>query len=136
MFLDSETIFFDFSDLRNSRKIAQLICVNRKNKKIQRSDELNKILKPLYNDSYKNKFLARVYQAIRIEVNNEINALKKIKQEHPTSEENQKTKQKISKAVAPLFISNPFKAKASSKKDSIWQTHPPLNKRIEVLERM
>jgi 16S rRNA (cytosine1402-N4)-methyltransferase len=71
-------IFFDFSDLRNSRKIAQLICVNRKNKKIQRSDELNKILKPLYNDSYKNKFLARVYQAIRIEVNNEINALKKM----------------------------------------------------------
>ena len=37
-------IFFDFSDLRNSRKIAQLICVNRKNKKIQTSDELNKIL--------------------------------------------------------------------------------------------
>tara|TARA_A100001388_G_scaffold113000_1_gene83025 strand:+ start:1213 stop:2106 length:894 start_codon:yes stop_codon:yes gene_type:complete len=71
-------IFFDFSDLRNSRKIAQLICLNRKNKKIQTSNELNKILKPLYTDSYKNKFLARVYQAIRIEVNNEINALKKM----------------------------------------------------------
>ena len=71
-------IFYNFSDLRNSRKIAQLICVNRKNKKIQTSDELNKILKPLYTDSYKNKFLARVYQAIRIEVNDEINSLKKM----------------------------------------------------------
>ena len=35
---------------------------------------------------------------------------------------------KVSKAVAPLFISNPFK--------NAFSTHPPLEKRIEVLERM
>jgi heat shock protein HtpX len=36
--------------------------------------------------------------------------------------------QKISKAMEPLFISNPFRGWGS--------THPPLEKRIEVLKRM
>ncbi|MFH1607882.1 MAG: M48 family metallopeptidase [archaeon] len=35
---------------------------------------------------------------------------------------------KVSKAVAPLFFSNPFKGLSS--------THPPIEKRIEMLERM
>lgn len=51
-----------------------------------------------------------------------IGALKKIKNEHSPPEK------KVSKAVAPLFFSNPLKNLAS--------THPPLEKRIEVLERM
>jgi len=55
-----------------------------------------------------------------------IGALKKIKAEHPTEERKQ-----IPKAVAPLFISNPFK-----KIGSLTSTHPPLEKRIEILERM
>ncbi|MBU0894713.1 MAG: M48 family metallopeptidase [Nanoarchaeota archaeon] len=51
-----------------------------------------------------------------------IKALKKIKEEHKEPEK------KVSKALAPLFISNPFKG---------WgNTHPPLEKRISVLERM
>ena len=51
-----------------------------------------------------------------------INALKKIKDENTVPEK------KISKAIAPLFISSPFKG---------WgRTHPSLEKRIEVLERM
>ena len=55
-----------------------------------------------------------------------INALTKIKNEH--SKENKY----ISKAVAPLFISDPFKRKI----DSLIATHPSLEKRIEVLRRM
>jgi len=51
-----------------------------------------------------------------------IGALTKIKNENTTSEK------KISKAIAPLFISSPFKNLSSS--------HPPLEKRIEVLQRM
>jgi heat shock protein HtpX len=50
-----------------------------------------------------------------------IGALKKIKNEN-TDEK------KVSKAVAPLFISSPFKNWGS--------THPPLEKRIEVLQKM
>ena len=51
-----------------------------------------------------------------------IRALKKIKEDHAPTEK------KVSKAIAPLFISNPFKGMGS--------THPPLNKRIQVLEKM
>jgi heat shock protein HtpX len=51
-----------------------------------------------------------------------IRALKKIKEDHTP------VGNKVSKAVAPLFISNPFGA--------MGRTHPPLDKRIAVLERM
>ena len=51
-----------------------------------------------------------------------IKALEKIKHEHAPVEK------KISKAVAPLFFSNPFK--------NLGSTHPPIEKRIEVLKRM
>ena len=51
-----------------------------------------------------------------------INALKKIKLDNFSSEK------KVSKAIAPLFFSNPFK--------NAGGTHPPLEKRISVLERM
>lgn len=57
-----------------------------------------------------------------------INALKKIKNEHSLSSEQ---KHHYSKAIAPLFISNPFK-----RIGGLFQTHPPLEKRIEILERM
>lgn len=52
-----------------------------------------------------------------------INALKKIKKDSQ--------QMKVSGAIAPLFISNPFKNAAS-----LFQTHPPIEKRIELLERM
>jgi heat shock protein HtpX len=51
-----------------------------------------------------------------------IGALKKIEKE------NKEPEKSISKAVAPLFISNPFKGWGS--------THPPIERRIEVLQRM
>ena len=51
-----------------------------------------------------------------------IRALEKIKADHTLPEK------KVSKAVAPLFISNPFGA--------MGKTHPPIEKRINVLERM
>lgn len=60
-----------------------------------------------------------------------INALKKIKKESPISENEKK---KINKAIVPLFMADPFKKKVS--KDSLWQTHPNLDRRIEILEKM
>ena len=50
-----------------------------------------------------------------------IGALKKIKGENYPEK-------RISKAVAPLFFSNPFK--------NIGSTHPPLDERIKILENM
>jgi len=57
-----------------------------------------------------------------------IGALSKIKEEHPDP----KDKKKVSKAVAPLFISDPLKRKMSG----LTATHPPISKRIEILRRM
>ena len=56
-----------------------------------------------------------------------IGALKKIKEDHmPTKSEH------VSKAVAPLFFANPFKLDVRN----LGSTHPPIEKRIQALERM
>ncbi len=56
------------------------------------------------------------------------NALKKIKHEHISEQE----KHKYPKAVAPLFISDPFKKKFRN----IFSTHPDVDERIRKLEAM
>jgi len=55
-------------------------------------------------------------------------ALKKISEEHPSEQ----TKKDVNKAIAPLFISDPFKRKIKG----LFSTHPPLIERIKILERM
>ena len=69
-------ILYEFGDLNNSKKISQHICTKRKEKKINTTFDFNSILKPLFLERYLNKNLSRIYQAIRIEVNNEIGVLK------------------------------------------------------------
>jgi len=54
-------------------------------------------------------------------------ALRKIKSENVPAQETKK----INKAIAPLFISNPFK-----NAQNLTSTHPPLDERIRILERM
>ncbi|MEK6888610.1 MAG: M48 family metallopeptidase [Nanoarchaeota archaeon] len=56
-------------------------------------------------------------------------ALKAIKSEHISD----KDKHHYAKAMAPLFISNPFSAKSIS---GLFQTHPPIDERIKRLEAM
>jgi len=52
-----------------------------------------------------------------------MNALKKIKNDKPM---------KVSKAVAPLFMSDPFRRKMAT----FMSTHPPIDDRIKVLSKM
>lgn len=70
-------IFENYGELYNSKKIAQIIIKNRYYKKIKTTDDLKEIL--LTNIkipiSYKNRFLAQVFQALRIEVNDELTNL-------------------------------------------------------------
>jgi heat shock protein HtpX len=54
-------------------------------------------------------------------------ALKKIGSEHPTQQD-----RKVNKAVAPLFIGDPLKRGFKG----MLSTHPPIAKRIAILERM
>ena len=71
-------LLFCYGDFKNSRKIAEKIVKERGVKKITYTDQFSTILKDFYVESNKNKFLARVFQALRIEVNDEINALKEL----------------------------------------------------------
>ena len=57
------------------------------------------------------------------------NALRKIKSEHPPAKE---VRHITSKALAPLFISDPFKRKISG----LFATHPDINERIKRLDAM
>ena len=69
-------ILFEYGDIKNSKKISEEIIKARTLNKINTTFDLNKILKPLYSESYLNKNLSRIYQAIRIEVNKELDVLK------------------------------------------------------------
>ena len=69
-------ILFEYGDIKNSKKISEEIIKARTLNKINTTFDLNKILKPLYPESYLNKNLSRIYQAIRIEVNKELDVLK------------------------------------------------------------
>ena len=73
-----ENIFQNYGELRNYRRIVDIIVSERKNNEIKTSGDLKRILEPLINVSEKNKFLAKVFQAIRIEVNDEINIIKSL----------------------------------------------------------
>ena len=69
-------ILFEYGEIKNSKKISKEIIKARTANKINTTFDLNKILKPLYPERYLNKNLSRIYQAIRIEVNKELDVLK------------------------------------------------------------
>lgn len=70
-------IFYHYGELREARKLAREIVHHRKNKKIKTTEDLKKIFS--YIPPHKqNKFFAQVFQAIRIEVNQELEVLKEM----------------------------------------------------------
>ena len=69
-------VLYEYGDLNNAKKIAQKIIKARSDEKISNTKQLKKILKNFYPKKIENKFLSKFFQAIRIEVNDEINALK------------------------------------------------------------
>lgn len=74
---DLIAVFRSFGELPNARKIASTIVLAREKGEIETTGELMKILEncaPKFKD---HKFFAQLFQAIRIEVNNEIDVLEK-----------------------------------------------------------
>ncbi|HVP37404.1 MAG TPA: 16S rRNA (cytosine(1402)-N(4))-methyltransferase RsmH [Terriglobales bacterium] len=70
-------VFKEYGEERFSKKIAQAIIQNRKFKKIESTKELKDIVKSIIKTKIDMKTLSRVFQALRIEVNNELSELKK-----------------------------------------------------------
>ena len=69
-------MFFDYGELKNAKGIANTIVTARKEKEIKNSEEFKAVLSRFLPAHRSNKILAQMYQAIRIEVNQEIEALK------------------------------------------------------------
>jgi len=72
------TVFYLYGELRNSRAIARSIVQARAQKKIQSTQELLDILKYHSSREKEKKQLAQAFQALRIEVNGEMEALKEM----------------------------------------------------------
>ena len=73
---DLNNLFFNYGEVRNSKKISKQILSLRDKRVINTTTDLVELLKPLTPFKYEKKFLAQIFQAIRIEVNNEIEVLK------------------------------------------------------------
>ena len=71
-----EYIFKNFGELRNYKKVTEKIISERVKKSIETTGDLKKILAPLVKVKDENKFLAQVFQSIRIEVNDELEVIR------------------------------------------------------------
>ncbi|GAB1855442.1 16S rRNA (cytosine(1402)-N(4))-methyltransferase RsmH [Flavobacteriaceae bacterium MHTCC 0001] len=69
-------VLFQYGELRAAPAMARLIVAHRKNEPIVTSGQLKGVLKKFLSPRHENKILAQIYQAIRIEVNQELEVLK------------------------------------------------------------
>lgn len=80
---DLASVLFQYGELRNANAMARAIVVAREEKPIKTTDELKEVLKRFLPKMKENKILAQIYQAIRIEVNQEIEVLKEFLMQVP-----------------------------------------------------
>lgn len=73
---DLQNMFKTYGEIKNYKKVVSKIISYRKLKRINTTNDLIKILEPFSKFNEKNTFFAKVFQAIRIEVNNEIEVIK------------------------------------------------------------
>jgi len=69
-------IFKEYGEIKSPRRIVDTLIKEREKKEINTTDDLIYILDPLIPERNRNKMLARIFQALRIEVNQEITNLK------------------------------------------------------------
>jgi len=71
-------VLFKYGELRNSRAIAREIINARDIETIVTTNQLIEVVEKMVPEKKRNQFLARIFQAIRIEVNDEIKALEEM----------------------------------------------------------
>jgi 16S rRNA (cytosine1402-N4)-methyltransferase len=71
-----KSVLVEYGELRTAGGMARLIVEARANGAIKSSDQLKKVIRRFLPQHRENKILAQIYQAIRIEVNEELDALK------------------------------------------------------------
>lgn len=76
-------IFADFGELRNAGAIASVLVKRRKEGELNTTGQLVEALKHLAQRGKENKMMAQIFQAIRIEVNQEISAIREFLEQVP-----------------------------------------------------
>ena len=71
-------LFYVYGELKNARRIASAIIKARSNKPIGTTGELLQVTSPLFQREREKKEIAKLFQALRIEVNHEMDALKEM----------------------------------------------------------
>lgn len=73
-------IFYLYGELKNSRRIASALVKARAEKRIETTTDFMKAVEPLFKREREKKDMAKLFQALRIEVNHEMDALKEMLQ--------------------------------------------------------
>lgn len=71
-------VFYLYGELKMSRKLASVLVKAREEKKIETIEDFLEVIKPLMGKNKEKKFMAQAFQALRIEVNDEMRALKEM----------------------------------------------------------
>ena len=71
-------IFYLYGELKTARRIASIIVKARKEKPIVTTNDFLAIVEPLFRKEHEKKDMAKLFQALRIEVNHEMDALKEM----------------------------------------------------------
>lgn len=74
-------VFYLYGELKVARRLASLLVRSRENRPLATIGDLLEVAKPLAGRDKEKKFLAQVFQALRIEVNDEMRALREMLQQ-------------------------------------------------------
>ena len=139
---DLEKIFLEYGELYNYKQIVHLICEYRKRKRINTTFDLKNLL--LENikipKRYEIKFLSQVFQALRIEVNDELNTLKvMLKAAYETLVKNGRLVVLSYHSLEDRIVKNFFKSKTIGDNNSTTRrfkilTPKPLQPSFEEIE--
>ncbi len=73
-----QTIFSRYGEITNAASLSHIILVSRLNSPLEKVDQLKSLLAPVVRRGKENQYYAQVFQALRIEVNAELEALEKL----------------------------------------------------------
>lgn len=71
-------VFYLYGELKQARKIAAAIAKARQEKKVETTQDFLQVVEPFFKREREKKDMARLFQALRIEVNHEMDALKEM----------------------------------------------------------
>ncbi|WP_369047830.1 16S rRNA (cytosine(1402)-N(4))-methyltransferase RsmH [Tenacibaculum sp. UWU-22] len=126
-------ILFLYGELRNARVLARTIVLAREKQEIKTSFQLKEVLQQFLIKSKEHKILAQIFQAIRIEVNQELEALKELLMQmpgllNPAGRISVISYHSLEDRLVKRFIQTGVFGKSEPEKDFYGNTNEPLKK--------